>query len=263
MDRAWGTARRLVYGRLDAVVALTDECSRWIATHTSARSVPVIPNAVTFPLPCGAPWIVPNRVIAPWRRVLLAVGRLDPVKNLEGLLAVFARLANRHPGWDLVILGEGPERSALQVASVALGLEGRVLMPGIAGNIAHWHARCDLYVLSSHSEGFPNALAEALCHGMPVVSVDCDTGPRDIIRHGIDGLLVAPGDPAALERALDSLMGNSAFRQQFAAQAADARQRFSIERIAGMWETLFSQLRGAEGTSRRPANMSDSQEFLS
>jgi len=263
LDRAWGTARRLVYGRLDAVVALTDECSRWIATHTSARSVPVIPNAVTFPLPCGAPWIVPNRVIAPWRRVLLAVGRLDPVKNLEGLLAVFARLANRHPGWDLVILGEGPERSALQVASVALGLEGRVLMPGIAGNIAHWHARCDLYVLSSHSEGFPNALAEALCHGMPVVSVDCDTGPRDIIRHGIDGLLVAPGDPAALERALDSLMGNSAFRQQFAAQAADARQRFSIERIAGMWETLFSQLRGAEGTSRRPANMSDSQEFLS
>jgi glycosyltransferase involved in cell wall biosynthesis len=263
LDRAWRTARRLVYGRLDAVVALTDECRRWIATHTSARSVPVIPNAVIFPLPCVAPWIVPDEIIAPGRRVLLAVGRLDPVKNLGGLLAVFARLADRHPDWDLVILGEGPERSALQVASAALGIEGRVVMPGIAGNVAQWHARCDLYVLSSHSEGFPNALAEALCHGMPVVSTNCDTGPRDIIRHGIDGLLVAPGDATALEQALDSLMGNSALRQQFAAHAADARQRFSIERVAGMWEALFSRLEDAGRASRRPAGLSGGQEFLS
>jgi len=263
LGRAWTRARRLVYGRLDAVVALTDECGRWIATHTSARSVPVIPNAVTFPLPCVAPWIVPDEIIAPGRRTLLAVGRLDPVKNLGGLLAVFARLSDRHPDWDLVILGEGPQRSALQIAIRALRLEGRVALPGIAGNVADWHARCDLYVLTSHSEGFPNALAEALCHGLPVVSVDCDTGPRDIIRHGIDGLLVAPGDPDALEQALDALMGNSALRQQFASHAADARQRFSIERVARMWEELFKQLEDAGKSSRRPVGVTDGRESLS
>jgi len=263
LDWPWSRARSVMYGRLDAVVALTDECRRWIATHTSARTVPVIPNAVVYPLPCVAPWIVPNKVIGPGRRVLLAVGRLDPVKNLAGLLAVFARLADRHPQWDLVILGEGPERSALQVARAALGLEGRVVMPGIAGNVAQWHARCDLYVLASHSEGFPNALAEALCHGMPVVSVDCDTGPRDIIRHGIDGLLVAPGSPDALEAALGALMENSALRRQFAARAAEARQRLSIERVAGMWEALFSRLKDAGEASRGAAGVSDSREFLS
>jgi glycosyltransferase involved in cell wall biosynthesis len=263
LGRAWSTARRLMYGRLHAVVALTSECGRWIETQTSARSAPVIPNAVACPLPCVAPWIAPTEVLAPERKALLAVGRLEAVKNIDGLLAVFSRLADRHPDWDLVILGEGAERAALQLAIGVLGLEGRVILPGIAGNVAQWYARCDLYVLTSHSEGFPNALAEALCHGMPAVSVDCDTGPRDIIRHGIDGLLVAPGNPDALEQALDSLMGNSALRQQFAAQAADARQRFSIERIAGMWEALFSQLQGAEGMSRRPANMSDGQESLS
>ena len=263
LDWPWSSARRLLYGHLDAVVALTDECRRWIATHTSAHTVPVIPNAVVCPLPCVAPWVMPDQVLKPGRRVLLAVGRLDPVKNLGGLLAVYARLADRHPDWDLVILGEGPERSALQAARAALGLEGRVVMPGIAGNVAHWHARCDLYVLSSHSEGFPNALAEALCHGMPVVSVDCDTGPRDIIRHGTDGLLVAPGDPDALEGALDALMANSALRQQFAARAANARQRFSIERVAAMWEALFSRIKNAGEAARRSASVSDEREFLS
>lgn len=259
----WSSARRLLYGRLDAVVALTDECRRWIVTHTPARTVPVIPNAVVWPLPCVAPWIVPNKVVDPGRRMLLAVGRLDPVKNFGGLLAVFARLARRHPDWDLVILGEGPERAALHEARAALGLEGRVVMPGIAGNVAQWHARCDLYVLASHSEGFPNALAEALCHGMPVVSVDCDTGPRDIVRHGIDGLLVAPGDPDALEGALDALMADIALRRQFAAQAAAARQRFGIERVAGLWEALFSRLQDAGAATRRPAGGSKERELLS
>jgi len=259
----WSSARRHTYGRLDAVVALTGECRRWIATQTSARSVPVIPNAVAWPLPSAAPWIVPNAVVAPARRVLLAVGRLDPVKNFGGLLAVFARLSGRHPDWDLVILGDGPERPALQAARTAWGLAGRVHLPGIAGNVGQWHERCDLFVLSSHSEGFPNALAEALCHGMPVVSVDCDTGPRDIVRHGVDGLLVAPGNPDALEQALDALMGNCVLRQHFAAQAADARERFSIERVAGMWEALFSRIEEAGAAPRRPAGVNDRGEFLS
>ena len=263
LGRPWSTARKHLYGRLDAVVALTSECKRWIATQTSARTVPVIPNAVAWPLPCAAPWIVPNDVVAPARRVLLAVGRLDPVKNFGGLLAVFSRLSERHPDWDLVILGDGPERAALLAARSALGLEGRVLMPGLGGNVSHWHERCDLYVLSSHSEGFPNALAEALCHGVPAVSVDCDTGPRDIIRHGIDGLLVAPDNPDALERALDSLMRNSVLRQHFAAHAADARERFGIERVAGMWEALFSRLEEAGAASKRPAGVNDRGESLS
>lgn len=247
LGRLWSAARRRTYGRLSAVVALTGECARWIETHTSARCVPVIPNAVAHPLPSAPPWIAPDAVLVPGRRAMLAVGRLDGVKNLGALLAVFARLAPRYADWDLVILGEGPERAALQASVSALGLDGRVAMPGIAGNVAQWHARCDLYVLTSHSEGFPNALAEALCHGLPAVSVDCDTGPRDIVRHGVDGLLVVPDDPAALAQALDRLMGDGELRRQFAARALDARQRFSIDRVAGMWEALFEQLAFTHG----------------
>nr|WP_052170197.1 glycosyltransferase [Massilia sp. JS1662] len=263
LGRLWSAARRRAYGRLDAVVALTDECGRWIETHTAARAVPVIPNAVVYPLPSIAPRIAPDAILAPGRRALLAVGRLDPVKNLHALLAAFARLAPVHPDWDLVLLGDGPERAALQAAAGAAGIGGRVVLPGIAGNVGEWHARADLYVLTSHSEGFPNALAEALCHGVPAVSVDCDTGPRDIVRHGVDGLLVAPDDPAALARALGLLMGDGALRRQYAARAIEARARFSIERVAAMWEALFGRLAATRAAAVRGAGAASRQEYLS
>jgi len=97
-------------------------------------------------------------------------------------------------------------------------------------------------VMTSHSEGFPVALAEALAHGLPAVSVDCNTGPRDIIRQGIDGLLVPPGDRAALMQALERVMADQDFRERLAARAPDARERFSVEKIAHMWEDLFTEL---------------------
>jgi glycosyltransferase involved in cell wall biosynthesis len=136
-----------------------------------------------------------------------------------------------------------------------------VFMPGIAGNVAQWHARCDLYVLTSHSEGFPNALAEALCHGLPAVSVDCDTGPRDIIRHGVDGLLVPAGDATALTQALDRLMGDDELRRQFAAHAVDARQRFSIDRIAGLWEALFIRSAAAHPAAAQGSSIAGEEGF--
>lgn len=246
LGRLWTALRRAMYGRLDAVVALSGESAAWIREHTSARRVPVIPNPATWPLPDNPPRILQESVCAPGRKVLLAVGRLDPVKDFGALVEAFGQVAGDHPHWDLVILGEGPERERLASAIGAHGLQNRIFLPGIAGNVGHWYGRADLYVLTSRSEGFPNALAEALSHGLPAVSVDCNTGPRDIIRDGVDGLLVPPDDRAALAAALDRLMGDVMLRQQFAARAGEARARFSIEKVALMWEALFTELRGAQ-----------------
>ncbi|MCC2973783.1 glycosyltransferase family 4 protein [Massilia sp. IC2-476] len=262
LGRLWQGLRRRSYGRLDAVVALTSECAAWITEHTFAHRVPVIPNPTSWPLPVRPPVLAPQAVCAPGRRLLLAVGRLEPVKNFATLVAVFARLAPRHADWDLVILGAGPERAALEAAVRAAGLEGRIALPGIAGNVGEWYARADLFVMSSHSEGFPNALAEALAHGLPAVSFDCNTGPRDIIRQGVDGLLVPAGDSEALAHALGRVMGDDGLRQALAARAGEARERFSLEKIAGMWESLFRQLSGApvSATTRRARAHEDTHE---
>ncbi|MDB5763092.1 MAG: glycosyl transferase [Herminiimonas sp.] len=241
LGAVWETARRRAYGRLFAVVSQTRECAAWLGAHSRARRLPVIPNAACWPLPDQHPRIDPDAVCAPERRILLAVGRLSKTKGFDRLLHAFSSLCTRHPAWDLVILGEGPERSAMETAIHAGGLENRVFLPGRVGNVARWYERADLYAMTSRQEGFPNALVEALAHGLPAVSVDCDAGPRDIIRSEIDGLLVPRDDEAALEAALERTMGDPAMIDRFAARAAEARERFSFDRISRMWEILFEQ----------------------
>ena len=242
LSRLWEGLRRFCYGNLEAVTALTTESRDWLLHHTKVKKVAVIPNAVPWPLPTQAPWLIPQAVLPPGQKLLLAVGRLCEQKGFDLLIDAFGQIAAEHADWYLVILGEGPLRDNLAAQIASTGLEGRVLLPGRVGNVSDWYAAADLYVMSSRFEGFGNTLAEAMAHGVPAVSFDCDTGPRDIIRHEVDGLLVPPGDVAALCAAWRRLMGDDVLRRQFAARAIEARERFSMEWIIGMWETLFEEL---------------------
>jgi glycosyltransferase involved in cell wall biosynthesis len=152
-------------------------------------------------------------------------------------------LAAKFPNWQLAILGEGSLRNELAAQIALAGLNGRILLPGRVGNVGDWYAAADLYVMTSRFEGFPNAVAEAMAHGLAAISVDCDTGPRDIIRHEVDGLLVQNGDDTALVSALARLMGDEKLRQRFANRAIEVRERFSMARITALWEALFEELR--------------------
>lgn len=116
-------------------------------------------------------------------------------------------------------------------------------MPGIAGNVGEWCRNASIFVMSSRFEGFPNALAEAMACGCPAVSYDCDTGPREIIRDGIDGLLVRPvGDVAALAKALGRLMGDDELRKRMADRAPEVIERYSIQKILALWDRVFEEV---------------------
>lgn len=237
----WEALRRRFYGRLGAVVALTAESADWLSRNTRAGKVVVIPNTATYPLPVDSPRISPPVKVGK-DRLLLAVGRLSQEKGFSTLIAAFQGLVGDFPNWRLVILGEGSLHGELASQIEAAGLVNRVLLPGRVGNVGDWYVAADLYVLTSSFEGFSNTLAEAMAHGLPAVSFDCDTGPRHIIRHEIDGLLVPPGDGKALMAAMSRLMGDEVLRRQFSERATDARERFSMEKIVGMWEALFEEL---------------------
>jgi glycosyltransferase involved in cell wall biosynthesis len=237
----WEALRRMHYRGLHAVVALTSECAQWILSHTSAKKAPVIPNVAGWPLPVQEPVVPTQTLCRPGRKVLLGVGRLTEQKDFGLLINVFGRIAARYPEWDLVILGRGPQHEELLRQVQSAGLADRAFLPGVVGNLGQWYEAADMYVMSSRFEGFPNTLAEALAHGLPAISFDCDTGPRDIIRHGVDGMLVPAGDGDALAEALGTVMADDDLRARMAARATEARERFSIERVAGMWERLFAE----------------------
>lgn len=234
---------RWLYPYAASVVMQTSKGARWMAENLPGVRSTVIPNPAPYPLSVFEPRLTPSEYLAPQRKLLLAVGRLNEQKGFDYLLMAFSKLAAMHQDWDLVILGEGAIRPALESQIQALGLETRVHLPGQAGNVSNWYQRADLYVMSSRHEGFPNTLIEAMAHGCAVVSYDCDTGPRDIIRHGDDGLLIGPvGDVPALASALDQLMLDDEARQRMGQKAIDVRERYSVENVLRMWDRIFDEV---------------------
>ena len=243
LGRLWEQLRRWTYPSADRIVMLTNEGLHWLGREIPKAYGVVIPNPVRYPLPITAPRLAPGAWVNSDRKLLLAVGRLNEQKRFDRLLQAFAKLAPENAAWDLVILGEGELRSELEQQARTLGLTTRAHLPGRAGNIGDWYARADLYVMSSHFEGFPNALGEAMAHGCAAVSFDCDTGPRDIIRHEVDGLLAPAGDVARLATALGRLMRDDGLRLRMAGRAIEARERFSLEKIAEIWKTMFVEVK--------------------
>ncbi|WP_022705487.1 glycosyltransferase family 4 protein [Pseudorhodobacter ferrugineus] len=235
----WSFLRRWSYTRLDSATVLTGQTRDWIAANTRAKKIAVLPNAISLPLPLNAPFLPLEKVMVSGRKMLLAVGRLQKVKGFDCLIEAFGEVHVDHPDWDLVILGEGTERTALEAQIRTDGLQNRIKMPGWAGNIADWYQAADLFAVTSLTEGFPMGLVEAMAHGCAAVSVDCDTGPRDIIDHNRNGILVPQDDPAALVGALDRLMRDEDLRAKLGHAATEVTDRFSPARINARWATLL------------------------
>jgi glycosyltransferase involved in cell wall biosynthesis len=237
----WPRLRRWTYPWAASVVMQTRRSGDWLATECPTARVAVIPNPCVYPLPLSEPWLDPADWVPQARRVLLAVGRLDEQKGFAELIDAFGRPAARFPDWDLVILGEGGERAALEARVEQWGLTERVALPGRVGNLADWYQRAELYVMSSLFEGFPNTLLEAMAHGLPAVSFDCETGPADIIREGIDGILVSPADgEAGLAGAMSAMMQDDDRRQRMGRAAVTVRDRFSPERVMAEWDDVLA-----------------------
>lgn len=238
----WEWLRKITYPLANTVVMQTEQGLDWLRQNCPKAIGQVISNPVVYPLPISDPRLLPEAWLKPNRYRLLAVGRLEPQKQFADLILSFSRVAVACPNWDLVILGEGSERPHLEFLVSKIGLEDRVLLPGCVGNIADWYSQADLYVMSSRFEGFPNVLLEAMTYSLPAVSFDCNTGPRDIIRHGIDGLLVPLIDgPEGLANSLKKLMLDEALRTRMGIQAASVRDRFSMAYIGALWDDFIGK----------------------
>ena len=233
LGEGWERLRRRLYPQASYVTVLTDESLDYFSTVTGMRGR-VIPNVLS-PSVFMSSGEVPRQKNG---KTLMAMGRLGHEKGFDLLLNAFALVAERHSDWTLEILGEGPVRPYLESCVQKRGLRERVQMPGFTHRPFDAMRRADLFVLSSLDEGFGNVLIEAMACGLAVVSFDCPSGPRHIIRDGVDGVLVPPRDTEAMAAALDRLMGDEAERKRLASKAPEVVERFGVEKVMSMWEEL-------------------------
>lgn len=192
-----------------------------------------IPNPVSPTKKCGKPGL-PGK---DGRFRILSVGRLSYQKNFAVLLKAFSRIAPAFPGWDLVILGEGESRGALEELIELEAISDRVSMPGTTASISDWYASSHLFCLTSRWEGFPNALAEAMAHGLPSIGFAGCAGVQDLIKSGENGLLAdGNGDFVSFSMALARAMSSAELRDTMGAKAKQSVSKYAPERIFSLWE---------------------------
>jgi glycosyltransferase involved in cell wall biosynthesis len=158
--------------------------------------------------------------------VLLTVGRLSHEKGHLDLLNAFAEVIRAGTDAHLVIVGEGPERAAIEAATARYGLQARVTLAGHQNQVQSYYDAADFFLMPSHSEGSPNALLEAIAAGVPVIASRTG-GIPEIITHEATGLLTPPRNPPALAAAIRSLLGHPERAAALAARASKEIARFS------------------------------------
>jgi len=236
-DRTSGLEPLLTFApRADVVAVFTPAMADWVREQLgdSTPEIAVVPN----PLPLG--FTPRSRLDNP---LVMTAGRLVNEKQFPRLIEAFAQVADQLPDWRLRIYGTGPKRQELLRHVRKLALFDRVELPGAVSDMRGEWAKASICALTSRAEGFPLAVQEAMAAGVPVASYDCASGPREIIQHEVNGLLVSPESIAGMASALLRLATDVDLRRTLGEGAYRTSRQYDAYAIAERWVGIFSAAR--------------------
>ena len=231
----WSRFRQLLYRRADVITANTAGVMDSLAPLFETRQLALLPNPLPMPL-------VPEAVgTAGDRQGFVTVAHLVPQKGIDVLIRALGRTAGAARGWPLTLVGDGPEREALERQVQQAGLQERVQFLGFRSDPQTFLLQAGVFVLPSRFEGMPNALLEAMAAGLAVVVTDASPGPLEVVEDGVSGLVVPSDDPYALAEALDRLAVDPELRERLGAAARDSLRQLDWPVVGPIWQSLVDQ----------------------
>ena len=198
------------------------------------RKIVVIPNPIFQSKSVSAT----KKMMVKGRCAVLHVGRLCDQKNQALLVHAFADISKENPLWDLYLVGEGGSRRKLESIISCRGLTGRVFLLGARDDVPDLLRRCNIFCMPSKWEGFPNALAEAMAHGLPCIGLKTTPGVNNLITDGESGILC---DEAGLAAALHQLMRTPELRSLLGKAASSSVVRYKPEESFFRWDQLLAE----------------------
>jgi len=227
---------KYLYPKAKTVAPVSDDIAKTLRNQLHLNNVARIYNPVSFEelaLLSKAPLQHP-------RKFIVAVGRLTYQKHFDLMIDAFTQ-SKAQQMCDLIILGDGELRAELEAQVKALGMQDKIHLPGRLKNPFPYMQQAECMVLSSRAEGFPMVLIEALSLGCPVISTDCPTGPREIVQHGHNGLLIEMDNQQLLSDSIDQVLFDKNLRQHLSANAQGSVTHLSVDNICAEWIALSKQ----------------------
>lgn len=238
----WKLLRRLLLTKVKLLVVQTQQIKNYFP-ESIRKKTKIIMNPLDLSNCYQGEWLEKSRIV-------IAVGRIDSQKNYPLMVRAFARLHTLHPDFHLEIWGNRYKESeeALQKQIDELDGTEYIRIYGRTGDVASLYGRAYMFVMSSDYEGLSNALIEALCSGIPVVSTKV-SGATDIIKNEENGLLVNIGDEDGLFDAMNRLINAPMEAKRLANNARQSRLLFAKDKICKQWESLISNVLSGENAN--------------
>lgn len=237
MDRIWRILRFFAYQRANKITVLFDAFQGFSGGRFKHK-VSTIHNPVLSPSceKSAGQGPAPGKTLT-----FIALSRLAKSKRLDLMISLFAQLHARYPNTQLKIFGEGKERESLKAKIIELGLQDATFLSSGIRNIYEELCQADIYLMTSRYEGFPNALVEALSVGLPAVVFECHAGMKEIIRHGVNGLLIQDDDQSDYVNAMEQLVIDQVLYRNISEKAKTITQQFSFEKSYTEWDHLLQE----------------------
>jgi glycosyltransferase involved in cell wall biosynthesis len=244
---------KMILRQTDHVISVSEETRLRLGTWADPERCTVIPNAVRierYQPKRGSGEFRASHGVAEDSLLIANIGRLSPEKGQAAFLAAAREIVRRHPSTRFVLFGLGPDQPGLEQFVAQNDLGANVLFAGYRGDMDVIYNELDLVVQSSFTEGMPNVVIEALLMEVPVIATDVG-GTREVLKHGLTGVLIDPGAHGALVGSIEEFLAN---QQKFVTMAREGRQdmllRFDharrVERLAEVYETVI-RARGGIG----------------
>lgn len=213
--------RSILYPFANGIVAQTDLAKETFINKKFNKNICVVPNPL---------FEFEHSVIDPTKKHIITTGRLEKTKNQNEILEIFNKVVR--DDWKLIIVGDGVERENLEKKVKLLEITNKVSFVGKQDDIEYWLSKGSIYVYTSLSEGFPNALSEALAAPLATIAYNCPAGVSDLIEDNKNGYLIPLNDQNMFIEKLNLLMNSEELRLRFMKESIKSRQKYKAEKIA-------------------------------
>lgn len=191
-----------------------------------------------IPNPCSFT-IGKERSVANKEKTIIMIGRLDYLKGQDRLIDIWSRIANEYADWRLLIVGNGCAKSKIYEQIHEKNLTGRIDIIEESRNVRELLEKSSIFAFTSRSESFGMVILEALSSGLPIVTYDCENGPRDLVDNYYNGFLVHEDDVETFVEKLRLLMNDPDLRKKLSENASLSAERFSLSNVMLQWEDLL------------------------